>query len=78
MNIIRTSAKLLLTVGTAVNASVSMTARLVAGEIMSGENSHITSGGSVQGATVPDAGSILLLMSVGLGCLAAVKRKFVS
>ena len=74
MNIMRTAAKLLLTVGTAVNASVSMTSRLVAGEITSGENSYLASGGSVQG-TVPDAGSILLLMSVGLGCLAAVKRK---
>ena len=28
--------------------------------------------------TVPDAGSTMLLMSIGLGCLAAVKRKFIS
>jgi len=31
-----------------------------------------------QPPTVPDAGSTMLLMSMGLGCLAAVKRKFVS
>jgi len=75
LNLVRTPAKLLLSVGTAIGALVSMTSRVVAGEIMRGESSYVASGGSVQGTTVPDAGAILLLMSIGLGCLAAMKRK---
>jgi choice-of-anchor A domain-containing protein len=31
-----------------------------------------------QPPTVPDAGSTMVLMSIGLGCLAAAKRKFIS
>jgi len=62
----------------AVNASISLTPGLVVGEIISGENINIASGGSVQGSTVPDAGSTMLLMSIALGCLAAAKRKSIS
>ena len=62
----------------AMNASISFTLGLVVGEIIGGENINTASGGSVQGTTVPDGSSTVLLMSIGLGCLAAAKRKSIS
>ena len=63
----------------APDASISLTPGLIVGEMISGEGINIASGGTIQGIpTVPDAGSTMLLMSIGLGCLAAVKRKFIS
>lgn len=63
----------------APDASISLTPGLVVGEMIGGENINIASGGTIQGVpSVPDAGSTLLLMSIGLGCLAGVKRKFIS
>ena len=57
---------------------VSLTPGLVEGRILSGGSINIASGAAINAPTVPDAGSTMLLMSMGLGCLAAVKRKFVS
>jgi len=62
----------------AVNTSISFTLGFFVGEIIGGESINTTSGGSVQGTTVPDASSTMLLMSIGLGCLAAAKRKSIS
>jgi len=59
----------------AVNVSISFTLGFVFGEIIGGESINTASGGSVQETSVPDAGSTILLMSIGLGCLAAAKRK---
>jgi hypothetical protein len=64
-----------------VNAPISLTPGLVVGEMISGENINIASGGSVQSVTppaVPDAGSSLALLSIGLALLATGKRKFIS
>jgi hypothetical protein len=59
---------------------VSLTPGLVEGRILSGGSINIASGGAINAPikSVPDAGSTMLLMSIGLGCLASVKRKFVS
>jgi choice-of-anchor A domain-containing protein len=65
----------------APDANINLSPGLVIGEIIGGENIQIVSGAKLHGITpptVPDAGSTMLLMSMGLGCLAAVKRKFVS
>jgi len=66
----------------APDASISLTPGLIVGEMISGEGINIASGGTIQGIptvpTVPDAGSTMLLMSVGLASLAAAKRKFIS
>jgi hypothetical protein len=62
----------------APDASISLTPGLVVGEIIGGENINIASGGSVEGVTVPDAGSTMLLMGLSLAFLAAAKRKLVS
>jgi hypothetical protein len=61
----------------APDATVSITPGLVVGEVISGENVNIASGGSIQGVTsVPDAGSTVMLMGLGLSFLAGAKRKF--
>ena len=63
----------------APDASISLTPGLIVGEMISGEGINIASGGTIKGIpTVPDAGSTMLLMSIGLGSLAAAKRKFIS
>ncbi len=65
-------------------APISLTPGLVNGEIIGGDSINIASGGAINGTppspppSVPDAGSSLVLMSIGLGCLAAAKRKFIS
>jgi hypothetical protein len=59
----------------APDASVSITPGLVIGEVISGENINIASGGSIQGV-VPDAGSTVMLMGLGLAFLAGAKKKF--
>jgi choice-of-anchor A domain-containing protein len=59
----------------APNASVSLTPGIVVGEIIAGGNINIASGGRVQGQ-VPDTGSTLALLSIGLAFLAGAKRKF--
>jgi hypothetical protein len=54
----------------APDAQISLTPGDVVGELISGQNINIASGGSVQGGsttTVPDSGSTLALM--GIGCL---------
>jgi hypothetical protein len=64
-----------------VNAPISLTPGLVVGEMISGENINIASGGSVQSVTppaVPDAGSSLALLSIGVALVAVAKRKFIS
>ena len=63
----------------APDASISLTPGLIVGEMISGEGINIASGGTINGIpTVPDAGSTMLLMSIGLASLAAAKRKFIS
>ena len=63
----------------APDASISLTPGLIVGEMISGEGINIASGGTIKGIpTVPDAGSTMLLMSIGLASLAAAKRKFIS
>jgi hypothetical protein len=63
----------------APDASISLTPGLFVGELISGEGINIASGGTIQGIPkVPDAGSTMLLMSIGLGALGAAKRKFIS
>ncbi|HTE91605.1 MAG TPA: VPDSG-CTERM sorting domain-containing protein [Terriglobales bacterium] len=63
----------------APDASISLTPGLIVGEMISGEGINIASGGTIRGiSTVPDAGSSLALMSIGLGFLATAKRKFLS
>jgi len=62
------------------NADVALAPGQVYGEIIGGQKISIVSGSDVNGTSkqVPDAGSTMLLMSIGLGCLATVKRKFIS
>jgi hypothetical protein len=61
----------------ATNAQISLTPGFVNGEIISGKNINIASGGSVQGTSrVPDAGSSAFLLGLGCGLLAIAKRKF--
>jgi hypothetical protein len=71
--------------GTVLIPNTSATLHGVFGAIFSGEGTiTLMSGATVESvpftppSTVPDAGSTMLLMSIGLGCLASVKRKFVS
>jgi hypothetical protein len=59
------------------NAKVALAPGTVVGEIIGGMNIDIVSGSDVQApTTVPDAGSTLLFMSIGLGLLTAAKHKF--
>lgn len=61
----------------APDVPVSITPGLVVGEIISGGNIQIASGAQVQGVnSVPDNGSSLFLLSIGLGCLFLAKRNF--
>jgi hypothetical protein len=54
----------------APDASNPVTPGMVVGEIISGGNISIASGGGVQGITsVPDSGSSLFLLAIGIGCL---------
>jgi choice-of-anchor A domain-containing protein len=54
----------------APDAQISVTPGSIVGELISGENINIASGGSVQGiASVPDGGSSLFLLAIGIGCL---------
>ena len=64
----------------APDASISLTPGAVNGEIIGGGNINIASGGSVQGSpsSVPDSGSSLLLMSIGLVSLGLLKMKISS
>jgi hypothetical protein len=48
----------------------------VFGEVISGADIDIHSGSGINSPTVPDAGSALALMGLGLGFLAGAKRKF--
>jgi choice-of-anchor A domain-containing protein len=58
---------------------VSLTPGLVNGRILSGGSINIASGAAINSTpTVPDAGSTMLLLSIGLGCIATVKRKLTS
>ena len=62
----------------APDAQVSLTPGAVDGEIISGQNINIASGGSVQGltTTVPDTGSSAMLLGLACGFLAiALARK---
>ena len=61
----------------APDAQVHITPGLVVGEVISGESINIASGGSIQGV-VPDAGSTVVLMGLGVAFLAGAKRKFYS
>jgi hypothetical protein len=54
----------------AEDASVSLTPGAVDGEVISGENINIASGGSVNGQNVPDSGSTILLLGMACGFLA--------
>ncbi|EEF57000.1 hypothetical protein Cflav_PD0035 [Pedosphaera parvula Ellin514] len=63
----------------APTAAIQITPGAVNGEIISGQNINIASGGDVNDmVTVPDAGSTLLLASMSLGALGMVRRKMVS
>ena len=61
----------------AVNAQVGLTPGAVDGEIISGQNINIASGGSVQGGgaipSVPDTGSSAMLLGLACGFLAIAK-----
>jgi choice-of-anchor A domain-containing protein len=61
----------------APDAQVSLTPGALDGEIISGQNINIASGGSVQGVTssVPEPSSAMLLSLVGCGFLAIAKRR---
>jgi choice-of-anchor A domain-containing protein len=48
----------------------------VFGEVISGADIDIHSGSGINSPSVPDAGSALALMGLGLGFLAGAKRKF--
>jgi hypothetical protein len=49
------------------------------GEIISGQNINIASGAKIQGvASVPDSGSCMFLLSIGIGCLIQAKKRFLS
>jgi hypothetical protein len=48
------------------------------GEVIAGGNVLIQSSSGIAGVTVPDAGSTLVLMGLGLGFLVSAKRKFLS
>jgi VPDSG-CTERM motif len=58
-------------------AGVQVTSGLVVGEIISGGNVGIASGGQVQGiSSVPDGGTTLTLLGIGLISLTAFRRRF--
>jgi choice-of-anchor A domain-containing protein len=56
---------------------VSLTPGFVDGRVLSGGSINIASGGAID-VSVPDAGSTLALMGIGLGLLAAAKQKLLS
>lgn len=63
----------------APDSNVNLTPGLIVGEIISGGNINIASGAQVKGVTsVPDSGSSLFLLSIGLGCLCLfqARKKF--
>jgi hypothetical protein len=63
----------------APDASVSVAPGMVVGEVISGGNTNIASGGQVQGITsVRDSGSSAFLLSIALGCLCLfqARKKF--
>ena len=69
----------------APDAKVQLSPGLIVGEIIGGLDISIVSGAKVQGVEkekkqhkVPDTGSSLLLMTLGLGFLASAKRKFLA
>ena len=63
----------------APDAQISVTPGKIVGEIISGGNINIASGGGVQGiASVPDTGSCMFLLSIGIGCLNQAKKRFLS
>jgi hypothetical protein len=63
----------------APDAQISVTPGKIVGEIISGGNINIASGGGVQGiASVPDTGSCMFLLSIGIGCLIQAKKRFLS
>jgi hypothetical protein len=63
----------------APDAQISVTPGKIVGEIISGGNINVASGGGVQGiASVPDSGSCMFLLSIGIGCLIQAKKRFLS
>jgi hypothetical protein len=63
----------------APDAQISETPGSIVGEIISGRNINIASGAKIQGvASVPDSGSCMFLLSIGIGCLIQAKKRFLS
>jgi hypothetical protein len=63
----------------APDAQISETPGSILGEIISGQNINIASGAKIQGvASVPDSGSCIFLLSIGIGCLIQAKKRFLS
>ena len=63
----------------APDAQISETPGSILGEIISGQNINIASGAKIQGvASVPDSGSCMFLLSIGIGCLIQAKKRFLS
>jgi hypothetical protein len=50
----------------------------VVGELISGDNINIVSGANVQGIQVPETGSTLVLMGIGLGLLVVARKRLTS
>ncbi|HEV2391373.1 MAG TPA: hypothetical protein VG146_03320 [Verrucomicrobiae bacterium] len=62
----------------APDSQISLTPGAVVGELIGGMNINIASGASIEVSSVPDGGSSLVLMGMGLGLLGLVKAKLIS